>query len=84
MVAKAKNNNHQELLDHELNNKTQQVMVAASGNAGISNSYVITSYSIHYTKLYDIIAGYARGWLDDVVQYVYTTLNSIPHVLLIA
>jgi peptide/nickel transport system permease protein len=31
-----------------------------------------------------ILAGYARGWIDDVVQYTYTTLNSIPHVLLIA
>ena len=31
-----------------------------------------------------IIAGYARGWIDDVVQYIYTTLNSIPGVLLIA
>ena len=34
--------------------------------------------------LLGILAGYARGWIDDVVQYVYTTLNSIPHVLLIA
>jgi peptide/nickel transport system permease protein len=31
-----------------------------------------------------ILAGYAGGWIDDVVQYVYTTLNSIPGVLLIA
>lgn len=31
-----------------------------------------------------ILAGYAHGWIDDVVQYVYTTLNSIPGVLLIA
>ncbi|MEZ5540546.1 MAG: ABC transporter permease [Pseudomonadota bacterium] len=31
-----------------------------------------------------IVAGYARGWVDDLVQYIYTTLNSIPHVLLIA
>jgi peptide/nickel transport system permease protein len=31
-----------------------------------------------------ILAGYARGWVDDVVQYIYTTLNSIPGVLLIA
>lgn len=31
-----------------------------------------------------IVAGYARGWVDDVVQYIYTTLNSIPGVLLIA
>jgi peptide/nickel transport system permease protein len=31
-----------------------------------------------------IMAGYFRGWVDDVIQYVYTTLNSIPSVLLIA
>ena len=31
-----------------------------------------------------VTAGYFRGWVDDVVQYVYTTLNSIPGVLLIA
>ena len=31
-----------------------------------------------------ILAGYFRGWVDDVIQYVYTTLSSIPGVLLIA
>jgi len=31
-----------------------------------------------------ILAGYVRGWVDEVVQYVYTTLSSIPNVLLIA
>lgn len=31
-----------------------------------------------------VSAGYFRGWVDDVIQYVYTTLNSIPGVLLIA
>lgn len=31
-----------------------------------------------------IVAGYFRGWIDDAVQYFYTTLNSIPSVLLIA
>jgi len=31
-----------------------------------------------------IMAGYFRGWVDDFIQYVYTTLNSIPSVLLIA
>ena len=30
------------------------------------------------------MAGYFRGWVDDAIQYVYTTLNSIPGVLLIA
>ncbi len=31
-----------------------------------------------------IMAGYFKGWVDDIIQYVYTTLNSIPGVLLIA
>lgn len=31
-----------------------------------------------------VMAGYFRGWIDDVIQYLYTTLNSIPGVLLIA
>ena len=29
------------------------------------------------------MAGYFKGWVDDVIQYIYTTLNSIPGVLLI-
>jgi peptide/nickel transport system permease protein len=31
-----------------------------------------------------VMAGYFKGWVDDVIQYIYTTLNSIPGVLLIA
>ncbi len=31
-----------------------------------------------------IAAGYLGGWVDDVVQYIYTVLNAIPGVLLIA
>jgi peptide/nickel transport system permease protein len=31
-----------------------------------------------------LLAGYFRGWVDDVIQYLYTTLSSIPGVLLIA
>ncbi len=34
--------------------------------------------------LLGIMAGYLRGWVDDLIQYLYTTLNSIPGVLLIA
>jgi len=31
-----------------------------------------------------IAAGYLRGWVDEVIQYVYTVLNSIPYLLLLA
>jgi peptide/nickel transport system permease protein len=34
--------------------------------------------------VFGILAGFFRGWIDDVIQYIYTTLNSIPGVLLIA
>ena len=31
-----------------------------------------------------VSAGYFKGWVDDVVQYLYTTISSIPGILLIA
>ena len=31
-----------------------------------------------------IMAGYLRGWVDEVIQYLYTVLSSVPNVLLIA
>lgn len=34
--------------------------------------------------VFGVAAGYFRGWVDDVIQYLYTTLTSIPGVLLIA
>jgi len=34
--------------------------------------------------VFGIMAGFFKGWIDDVIQFIYTTLNSIPGVLLIA
>ncbi len=34
--------------------------------------------------LLGVTAGYLRGWMDEVIQYIYTLLASIPDVLLIA
>ncbi|CAH0355739.1 ABC transporter permease [Aquabacterium sp. CECT 9606] len=31
-----------------------------------------------------IMAGYFGGWVDEVIQYLYTVLSSVPNVLLIA
>ena len=31
-----------------------------------------------------ILAGYFKGWADDVIQYFYTVLSSIPPILLVA
>jgi len=43
-----------------------------------------TLIMLPFALLLGIMAGYFRGWVDDVIQYTYTTLNSIPSVLLIA
>ena len=51
---------------------------------GLLIGTLTTLVMLPFAVLLGILAGYARGWVDDVVQYVYTTLNSIPHVLLIA
>jgi peptide/nickel transport system permease protein len=37
-----------------------------------------------FALLLGVMAGYFRGWVDDAIQYLYTTLSSIPGVLLIA
>ena len=33
--------------------------------------------------LFGILAGYFRRWVDDAIQYFYTTLASIPEILLL-
>ncbi len=33
--------------------------------------------------LFGILAGYFRRWVDDIIQYVYGTLASIPEILLL-
>ncbi len=43
-----------------------------------------TLVMLPFSVLLGIMAGYLGGLVDDVIQYFYTTLNSIPSVLLIA
>jgi peptide/nickel transport system permease protein len=51
---------------------------------GLVIGTLTTLIMLPFAVLLGIMAGYFRGWVDDVIQYVYTTLNSIPGVLLIA
>jgi peptide/nickel transport system permease protein len=43
-----------------------------------------TLATLPFAVMLGILAGYFRGWVDDVVQYIYTVLSSVPNVLLIA
>ena len=51
---------------------------------GIFIGTLTTLVMLPFAILLGIAAGYFRGWVDDLIQYIYTTLNSIPGVLLIA
>lgn len=51
---------------------------------GLVIGTVTTLVMLPFAVLLGIAAGYFRGWVDDVIQYVYTTLSSVPGVLLIA
>ena len=55
-----------------------------SVRTGLVIGTLTTLVMLPFAVLLGIMAGYFRGWVDDVIQYVYTTLNSIPGVLLIA
>ena len=39
---------------------------------------------IPFAIFFGVMAGYFGGWVDDIIQYIYTVLSSIPSVLLIA
>ena len=51
---------------------------------GLVIGTVTTLVMLPFALFFGIAAGYFRGWVDDVIQYIYTVLSSIPDVLLIA
>ncbi|MDA1107214.1 MAG: ABC transporter permease [Proteobacteria bacterium] len=51
---------------------------------GLVIGTLTTLVMLPFAVLLGIMAGYFRGVADDIIQYVYTTLSSIPGVLLIA
>ena len=55
-----------------------------SVRTGLIIGALTTLVMLPFAVLLGIMAGYFKGWVDDVIQYLYTTLNSIPGVLLIA
>ena len=55
-----------------------------SVRTGLVIGTLTTLIMLPFAILLGIMAGYFKGWVDDVIQYLYTTLNSIPGVLLIA
>ena len=42
-----------------------------------------TLIAVPFAIFFGVVAGYFGGWIDDIIQYIYATLDSIPAVLLI-
>ena len=55
-----------------------------SVRTGLVIGTLTTLVMLPFAAVFGIMAGYFRGWVDDVIQYTYTTLSSIPGWLLIA
>ena len=50
---------------------------------GLLIGTLTTLIMLPFALVLGIMAGYFKGWVDDAIQYLYTTLSSIPGVLLI-
>lgn len=51
---------------------------------GLLIGIITTTITVPIAVVLGMISGYCRGWIDDVVQYVYSTVSSVPGVLLIS
>lgn len=51
---------------------------------GVLIGILTTLIMLPVAVIFGVSAGLFGGWVDDVIQYLYTTLSSIPGVLLIA
>lgn len=43
-----------------------------------------TLFMLPFALFFGTVAGYFGGWIDDIIQYLYTTISAIPGVLLIS
>ena len=50
---------------------------------GLMIGGLTTLIAVPFAVFLGVIAGFFGGWIDDVIQYVYSTLASIPWVLLV-
>lgn len=50
---------------------------------GLIIGTLTTLLMLPFALVLGTVAGYFSGWIDDIIQYIYTTLSAIPGVLLI-
>ncbi len=76
--------NHYHVLGTDKVGQDVLYLALKSIRTGLIIGTVTTLVTLPLALFLGVAAGYFRGWVDDVIQYVYTVLSSIPSVLLIA
>ena len=51
---------------------------------GLLFGLLTTIFALPFAIILGLLAGYFGGRVDDVIQFIYTTVNAIPSILLIA
>jgi len=54
-----------------------------SVRTGLVVGALTTLIAVPFAMVLGVLAGFFGGWIDDVVQYIYSTLASVPWVLLV-
>jgi peptide/nickel transport system permease protein len=51
---------------------------------GILLGCLTTGFMLPFALILGVVAGYFGRWIDDVIQFIYITISSIPAILLIS
>jgi peptide/nickel transport system permease protein len=57
-------------------------MTLKSVRTGLVVGGLTTLIAVPFALFFGVLAGFFGGWVDDIVQYIYSTLSSIPWILL--
>jgi len=58
-------------------------MTLKSVRTGLVVGGLTTLIAVPFAIFFGVVAGFFGGWVDDAVQYLYSTLSSIPWILLV-
>ena len=58
-------------------------MTLKSVRTGLVVGGLTTLIAVPFAIFFGVVAGFFGGWVDDAVQYLYSTLASIPWILLV-
>ncbi|MCD6303392.1 MAG: ABC transporter permease subunit [Planctomycetes bacterium] len=74
---------HWHLLGTDKTGQDVLYVTLKGARTGLIVGGLTTLIAVPFAVFFGVVAGFFGGWIDDVVQYVYSTLSCIPWVLLV-